>query len=298
MTGMGAIRQVLPNGKRRDLAPAIHPARLFQRADGSVMTDEEIAKVGAVDTGYFTRTPKPVTKAARDGNPSGKRLSDAALDAAWAAVQEHGTQADAARALGMNQGTLQYRLRAYMDRRSLTGELPGIMTPAQQAQSRAHPRIVAAKVTPPAAVKERADYASDIPSHAPAPIADDDSDAPVLLDIEPAVLPETGGGSEAVDDPRFAVVDVRALLALREETPAPRVDDLLEQLSANVVDRDGLLELVRPLDLELSRDQAILVLSAVVRLTVTETRLTVAREAVETLNRHGFDLIIRPRDAA
>ena len=121
----------------------------------------------------------------------------------------------------------------------------------------------------PPVVKPRADYAASIPIAEQ--IADDDSDAPVLPDVERPPTP--------------ALSPVRAT-----------VDDLLEQLSANVVDRSALLGLLGETISDLSREQSMLVLSAVVPSTVNRSARQVADEVIAALERYGFWLVIRTTD--
>ena len=112
-------RQKLPGGKWRDLSePA--PAVLFQRHDGSVMAPEEVAdlvKVTKVGAEAF-RATTPATRPKR-----GVRVSEQELERNWRAVEEHGTIAAAARALGMSQTSMHTRIHRYMRLRGIE-ELP------------------------------------------------------------------------------------------------------------------------------------------------------------------------------
>ena len=65
------------------------------------------------------------------------------------------------------------------------------------------------------------------------------------------------------------------------------------QLSANVVDRSALLGLLGETISDLSREQRMLVLSAVVPSTVNRSARQVADEVIGALERYGFWLVIR-----
>ena len=202
--------------------------------------------------------------------------------AAWAAVQRCGSVSAAARELGITPRAVRGRCDKYMRGMGL----PSNARPFGPER--------------PPVVKPRADYAETIPIAEQ--IADDDSDAPVLPDVpsrgffaarhEP--LEEQAAAEQAADMGDPTADDSARLKSLQPPyTPGQRVDDLLDQLSANVVDRSALLGLLGETISDLSREQSVLVLSAVVPSTVNRSTRQVADEAIAALERYGFWLVIR-----
>lgn len=125
---MVRIRQA--RGGWKDLDPTNPPPERFQRSDGSHMTEEEITAIGRVDAGVFVK---------KDGNApvhKGRVLTDQELVTAWDLAKQMG-RADAAKTLGLPEGTLHSRLlvakkRLYPDRL-----LPGILSSEERRVRRA-----------------------------------------------------------------------------------------------------------------------------------------------------------------
>lgn len=98
----------------------------FQRADGSVMTDEEIKAVATTQQ----VDPKRLEAARAEGVKSSLRgRNPVDPDAVWAAVERLGTQSAAAKDLGISQGAIQSGLKRYMRDHGLDGPLPGLLRP-------------------------------------------------------------------------------------------------------------------------------------------------------------------------
>lgn len=94
--------------------PTAQPRR-FERTDGSVMTNEEIAKVASTEGKTDYTRSKGAAKATYSP------------DAIWAAVKTHRTQVAAAKALGLTQAGIQSGLKRYMADHSIAGPLPGLL---------------------------------------------------------------------------------------------------------------------------------------------------------------------------
>ncbi len=63
----------------------------------------------------------------------------------WAAVEEHGSQSAAARALGVTQGAIQSGLRGYMKAKGMTGEMPGYRPKDHRGEAKARAQIAKTK---------------------------------------------------------------------------------------------------------------------------------------------------------
>lgn len=134
----------------------------FQRADGSIMTQDEVATIATRPTAKelndasarqalaARRAIEAAERAARQKAPAAhsfERVSDADLDAAWQAFLEAPTRATAAAAVGLGEKTLDGRLYLYMRRHGLEGKptdhrrahvlgrAPGTHTPAEYPES-------------------------------------------------------------------------------------------------------------------------------------------------------------------
>jgi hypothetical protein len=106
------MRQYLPGGQRGPWIGKIEGTRPFERADGSVMSEEEIKALASTDASVFKKH-------------TGRTPIDA--DAVWKAVERTGLQTAAARELGLSQGAVQSALKRYMREHELKGPLPGLL---------------------------------------------------------------------------------------------------------------------------------------------------------------------------
>ncbi|MEA2677190.1 MAG: hypothetical protein QOJ81_1331 [Chloroflexota bacterium] len=137
------MRQIYGGGRRGGWQEPITGVPVpFQRANGTVMSKEEIAAVGAVDASVWKNEEKP--KSGR-----GVPISEDEAARAWEAVKRLGTQSDAARELGMDQQKLQTRMRAYQRFHGLSGPLPGIQSSEQLSERHRVPGLKSTQIRPP-----------------------------------------------------------------------------------------------------------------------------------------------------
>jgi hypothetical protein len=125
-TGILGQPQVLIGGKWLDAdgpgvmeayAKAVDAANSAQATTGRASSPPRAAKPVVVPP---AASAAPTRRGASTGPTARQRE-------VWAAVQEHGTQGAAARALGVNQSSVQSGLQGYMKAMGIDGPMPGYM---------------------------------------------------------------------------------------------------------------------------------------------------------------------------
>ncbi len=146
----GAVRQIHGGGRRGVWSEGAGEPQMFQRADGTVMSEKEIAAVVEDAPSAFKKIDgSSPARSGRGGHePTAKQAE------AWEAVNRLGSMSAAAKELGIHQTAVRDRLRGYMVAAGIDGEMPGRSrhrTPSLDG----------------AAVRSAPDYADSIPAVEP-----------------------------------------------------------------------------------------------------------------------------------